>query len=475
MNGESMRSIGKLPDTADWKKLAMIAEGEHIMIRIVAFFACACLFIGCGHTNKQQSVNDTPKENYTDKQQNANVAPSGNTADGAMTYHIFVRDGRKHFAPQMIAAGETTLQWIFPVPESNTVGTLDRHSNGIAFLKFGRFMAKPESKVIAKDFSKEVYGPFDYQFSKNFSDNTIAYSKTRIAVIANVKTGEAFHANCGLSMDDYLLGIRFLDPQKNLFALVKAIDESNNGWETCLHVAKLEGQKFVDTKWSKKLRPTRRISQDFPLYNTWFVHDKKLFAYDGGQIICADGDKSVSHPFPDIFNANSKRFESVKDIAIHPNLPFGVIIDENGPEKANDIIVLRWDAADPKKKAEQIISLGEELEPLKDVFDMLSTDRMALAYQSFSPDGKWYVVGCIADNEFKSPFFIAIPVVSDGKEHGGFFDVRNTTILGQVKNMTSIAWTYEPTSYIVSDGELLRKWDLNELPDARVFVAPIEE
>jgi len=434
---------------------------------IATLCACACLFIGCGHTNKQQSAGGTPEENRTDKQQNAGGSD--------MAYHIFVIDGRKHFAPQMIAAGETTLQWIFPVPEPNAVGTLDGHSNGIVFLKFGGFMAEPESKVVAKDFSKEVYGSFDYRFSPNFSDNAVVYSKTRIAVVANVKTGEAFHANCGLSMNDYLLGIRFLDPQKNLFAIVKAIDEGNNGWETYLHTAKLEGQKLVDAEWSIKLETTRRISPDFPLYNTWFVHDKKLFVYNGGQIVCTDGDKPASHPFPETFNANSKRFGSVKDIAIHPNLPFGVIIDENGPKKAHDIIVLRWDAADLKKSEERIISLGEELEQLKNVFDMLSTDRMALAYQSFSPDGKWYVVGCIAGNEFKKPFFIAIPVISGGKERDGFLDVRNTAILGQVKNMTSIAWTYEPTSYIVSDGELLRKWDLNELPDARVFVAPVEE
>jgi len=45
-------------------------------------------------------------------------------------------------------------------------------------------------------------------------------------------------------------------------------------------------------------------------------------------------------------------------------------------------------------------------------------------------------------------------------------------ILGQVQGMTSMAWTSEPTSYVVSNGELLHKWDLDELPNARVFVVP---
>lgn len=445
------------------------------MKRRVALFVCACLFIGCGHTNKQQSVGSTPEKGHANKQQKAIAAQKGNAAEGDVTYHIFVRDGRKHFAPQMISAGETSVQWIFPVPESNAVGTLDEHSNGIAFLKFGGFMEQPESRVVAKDYGERIYDSYDYRFSPNYGGDMVAYSQTRVAVIANVKTGEAFYARCGLSMDDYLLGISFLDPKKNLFAVVKVMKEGDVGWEVYLRVAKLEDQKFVDTEWSKKLGTTRRISPDFPLYHTWFVHNKNLFVYDGAQIVCTDGNRSVSHPFSELFNGNAKRFGSVKDIAVHPKLPFGVIIEEKGPKKAHDITVLRWDAADNKKKDEQIISLSEELEPLKDVFDMLSTDRLVLAYQSFSPDGNWYVVGFIVDDEQKSPYFVAVPVVSGGKERRNFLDMSNPAVLGQVKDMTSVAWTSEPTSYVVSDGELLRKWDLNELPNARVFVAPNEE
>ncbi|MDR3013385.1 MAG: hypothetical protein LBU70_09310 [Chitinispirillales bacterium] len=44
--------------------------------------------------------------------------------------------------------------------------------------------------------------------------------------------------------------------------------------------------------------------------------------------------------------------------------------------------------------------------------------------------------------------------------------------LGQVKNMTSLAWTSDPTAYVVSNSELLHKWDLDELSNARVFVMP---
>jgi hypothetical protein len=103
-------------------------------------------------------------------------------------------------------------------------------------------------------------------------------------------------------------------------------------------------------------------------------------------------------------------------------------------------------------------------------------EGMALAYSSFSPCGNWYVVGCIAPDvapaKPQNPYFIAFPV---DPEHPDLLVREDIVILGQVKNMTSLAWTSEPTSYVVSNGEFLQKWDLEELPNARVFVMPGEE
>jgi hypothetical protein len=99
-------------------------------------------------------------------------------------------------------------------------------------------------------------------------------------------------------------------------------------------------------------------------------------------------------------------------------------------------------------------------------------DCITLAYQSFSPDGSWYVVGFVEDYVSQSPYFVAIPVTPVDKEHPYFLDIDNLVVLGQVAGLTSIAWTFEPTSYVVSNGELLYKWDLDELPNARVFEEP---
>jgi hypothetical protein len=389
-------------------------------------------------------------------------------------YYVLVKDGCRHFAPQHLSVGATTVEWIFPVPEPHAVGTLDRQSNGIVFIKFGGYGVEPKRNVVAKDFSSEVYGrEFDYRFCQNFSDDTVVYCKTRVAVVANVKTGEAFHAECGLSLDDYLRGISFLDPQKKLFVIVKTIDEGGRGeWKDYLHIAKLEGQEFIDAGWSMYTGKTDDddILPHFPLYDRWRVHGHKLFVYDREwhKIVCTDGKASVLHPFSEVFNANANLFGTVKDIAIHPRLPFGAIIVESAPN-AHHLVVLRWDITKSRKKAKQIISLSQELEQVRYIFNV---DRVTLAYQSFSPDGNWYVVGFIAPNKPQSPYFIAIPVTPVNRKRPNFLDMGNLVVLGQVAGLTSIAWTSSPTSYVVSDGARLHKWDLDELPNARVFVVP---
>jgi len=138
---------------------------------------------------------------------------------------------------------------------------------------------------------------------------------------------------------------------------------------------------------------------------------------------------------------------------------------------SHQLTAVCWEANKPKG---QIVTFRDIFEPLAPFFGL---KRMAFAYQSFSPVGNWYVVGCLtpeaaaAPEEPKDPFFIAIPV---DDERPNFLVVEKLVVLGQVKNMTSLAWTTGPASYVVSTGELLHKWDLDELPVAREFVVPAD-
>jgi hypothetical protein len=390
----------------------------------------------------------------------------------AVKYYVFVKGGRQHFAPQYLSAGMTTTHWIFSVPEPNAVGILDDYNNSITFMKFEDYGAEPESDVVVKSYEERIYDLFYYRFCPNYTEDMVVYSQDQSAAIANVKTGETFYAECGLTVNDFMLGVRFLDPSKKLFVIVKSIFGGSSGWKDYLHVVKLEGQQFVDTGWSVYIGNTNTISPYFPLYHTWFVHDNTLFVYNGGKILCTDGNQSVLHPFSETFNDNSDCIGNIKDLAIHPTLPFGVMIEDYvSGGISHQLTVACWEAKKPK---EQIVAFNDIFEPLASLFGL---NRIALAYQSFSPAGNWYVVGCLAaeaaatPEEPKDPFFIAIPV---DDERPNFLVVEKLVVLGQVKNMTSLAWTTSPTSYVVSNGELLHKWDLDELPVAREFVTPAD-
>ncbi|MDR0331008.1 MAG: hypothetical protein LBH93_04810 [Chitinispirillales bacterium] len=354
------------------------------------------------------------------------------------------------------------------MPHPHAVGALDKESNGVVFIKPGSYGEDPECQAVAQNIGPTVNDTFIYRFSPNYSDDTVVYSATRTAVVVNVKAKKAFYAGSGLSTDDYMLGICFLDPQENLFVVAKSIDEGGSGREDYLSIAKLEDQKLVETDMVMKLGETHHVSSNFPTHNTWIVHDRKLFVYNLGQMSCTDGSGEVRHPFSEIFNSNSNRIGYVKGFAIHPKQPFGVIIDEY-TFGAHELTLVRWDIANPKKKDEQVLSFSHDLEPLKPLFGM---DTMELAYQSFSPDGNWYVVGCVAPDAPENPYFVAIPVVPVDKKHPDFLDPDGLVVLGQVEGIASVAWMYEPVSYVVSDGQLLHKWDLDELPRVRAFEMP---
>jgi hypothetical protein len=309
-----------------------------------------------------------------------------------------------------------------------------------------------------------VYDLFYYRFSPDFTSSSIAYSKTRVAVIANISTGKAFHASGSLSSNDYMLGIRFLNPQENLFVYARSIRMKNEGmYDDYLQIARLEGEKLVGVGSLIKISESHNVLPGFPAHYRWFVHDRKLFAYDNSNILCTDGKQPVSHPFSETFNAYSQRIGNIKDLAIHPTLPFGVVIEDRASFGIlHRPVVVRWDTNEIEK---QIASHEKTFEALAKLFGL---DRMTLAYQSFSPDGNWYVVACIASGgglrEVKNPYFVAIPV---NQGHPGLLDMGNIVVLGQVKDMTSLAWTSNPAAYVVSNGQLLHKWNLNELPKAR--------
>jgi hypothetical protein len=402
------------------------------------------------------------------------VSTLGETAvsDTLSKYDIFVRNGYRHFDGDYVWYSEYP-QWIFPVPEPNAVGGIGGYCNGIMLIKFGGSKKETEVKVIAENFSEEVYGNYTYNFSPNFSDDTIVYSMTRDAIIANIKTNKALQVEFDMSINDFMVDIRFLDPQNHLFVIAKAVKEGyNDPWIENLHIARFEGEELIDLGEVMPRLRLNNVPWRHSRKNLWIVHNRTLFVYGNDtrlgvkRMFCFDGFQEITHPFAETFNSKIYITGSAYDIidfTIHPTLPFGLIV-ANHKETGHSLIQIRWDAEDPDKR---FISISFQLLSRSHLLN-INGSKLDITYLSFSPDGKWLAAAHTGDSE--KPNFIAIPV---DEEHHEFLVWNELVILGNPdREFTSFAWSTVPTALVASDGDALYKWDLDELPNARVIVVP---
>ncbi|HEX2957630.1 MAG TPA: hypothetical protein VHO70_12420, partial [Chitinispirillaceae bacterium] len=237
------------------------------------------------------------------------------------------------------------------------------------------------------------------------------------------------------------------------------------------------------------------------VYNQpWIVHDSKIITCDSAanRLLCHDTDlKPTTHPFVEIFNRNSGKFRRLKEMIIHPTLPFGLVVeigkkidwkevDILPPNREQDALVsklakiseihalylIRWDISDTDK---QYIPIHN------DTFSLLSP-LVAKQYGhfTFSPDGKWLVFGHedMSKDEWGNfyggkyqPFFVALPV--DEKKPNFFGEpifMGRTSIKGN--DVTTTAWATDPTAFVAADGLGLYKWDLGKLYAARTLTTP---
>ena len=235
-------------------------------------------------------------------------------------YNIINQKGGKYFFPYCVSPKEP-IRHIFPVPVKDAVGTID-FDNAITIIKF-RGDTTPDYDIVAKDFLEEVVGDFDFGFCPVFSDEIIAYTQTRWAVVANIKTGKVISPILSMSMYEMIGGIAPLDTGKNIFAILWRNPAGDAGFHKIIHVVRLEDNKMVN-------------SGELPAgidgaYSTpWIVHDRKIITYDSAanKLLCHDADlKPSTLPFVEIFNRNNGKFRKLKEMIIHPTLPFGLMVE----------------------------------------------------------------------------------------------------------------------------------------------------
>jgi hypothetical protein len=405
-------------------------------------------------------------------------------------YTIINQKGGKFFPPYNVTLKEP-IRKIFPVPVRNSVGTID-FDNAITVLKF-RGDTTPEYDIVAKNFLREVNGDYIFGFSPVFHQETIMYTQTRWAVVANIKTGNVRKPILTMSLDDIIGGIEPLDASDNIFVINKLIPDTR--WSRqMLSVMKYDNGKFIGSGEID-------AGGTFPFKQPWIVHDRKIITYDSAanKLLCHDADlKSSTHPFVEIFNRNSGNFRKLKEMIIHPTLPFGLVVeigkdldwekifamplnDETDKikralykqQEIHALYLLRWDITDTNK---QYIPLHTDTLSFLPPLAVKQYGRF-----SFSPDGKWLVFGHedIGRDQYGNlgpggewqPFFIALPVDEKKPFFFGEPIFMGRTLIKD-NDVTATAWTTDPTSFVAADGACLYKWDLGKLHEARTVTTP---
>ena len=399
------------------------------------------------------------------------------------------KDGKIFFPYSVPVRGQ--ISEIFPVPVKNAIGTIDLF-NAITILKF-RGTIKPFSTIVARNFLSEVTGDFNFGYCPVFSDEIIAYTQTRWAVIANIKTGRVETPVLTKSLDNIIGGIASLDTARNLFIVDLRTPAGRAGFHKILHVMKHENKKFVSLG-SIPAGIYGAYSQP------WIVHNRKIFTYDSSanRLFCHDADlKPATHPFVDIFNRNNEKFRKLKEMIIHPTLPFGLVVEIGRDldwnkinamplneetdqikrslykqQEIHALYLLRWDTPDTNK---QYIPIHTNAFSLLSPLAVEQYGRF-----TFSPDGKWLVFGhedLSRDTRgrlfggIERPFFVALPV--DEKKPFFFGEpvfMGRTSI--KENDLTTTAWATNPTAFVAADGLLLYKWDLGNIHAARVLTTP---
>ncbi len=405
-------------------------------------------------------------------------------------YNLINQKDGKVFFPYSIPVKEPISE-IFPVPVENAIGTID-FNNAITIIKFNGD-TKPDYDIVARNFLSEVTGDFDFGYCPVFSDEIIAYTQTRWAVVANIKTGRVETPVLTKSLDNIIGGIASLDTARNLFVVDLRTPAGRAGSHKILHVMKHENKKFVSLG-------SIPAGIDGGYSQPWIVHDRKIITYDSSanRLLCHGTDlKPVTHPFVEIFNRNNEKFRKLKEMIIHPTLPFGLVVEigkdldwntiNDMPlneetdqikralykqQEIHALYLLRWDTPDTNK---QYIPIHTN------VFSLLSPLVVEQYGRfSFSPDGKWLVFGhedLSRDARGRlfggtqRPFFVALPV----DEKKPFF-FGEPVFMGRTSmkenDLTTTAWATNPTAFVAADGLLLYKWDLGNLHEARVLTTP---
>lgn len=335
---------------------------------------------------------------------------------------------------------------IFSVPEENAVAT-NNLNNAITLLRFHK--DKVGYDELRKDFIDGV-GSGNKFYPGIFSDQWIGYTQTRGFLLFNLKD-RSFADHIPIkSGDEYFTGVGVFNGSKLQF-LFQIRDDRFLESKRFLRLLEFDGKGGF-----KQVSELQAGFHPVGYIEPWAIQNETIFIYNNDNIKISAYDinfKPVAHPFCDLFNS-LENFKCLGELAFHPSSPFALLIENDTNE--NRVWLARWNHPDKDERLLELI--GQKITMLSGL--PAKKDFLCSDFQ-FSPDGTWLVFRDNSESSDK-PLFVAMPV--DGTQE---MPLGKPQILGKVLRengrVTSTAWIAKPLSFVVCDGQVLYKWELDNL------------
>jgi len=346
---------------------------------------------------------------------------------------------------------ETT---IFSVPSENAVGT-NSINNAITLLKFRNDELHYEE--LKRDFVGGV-GIGDKFYPRMFKGPWIGYTQTRGFLLFNCEERYGVRYMPPMTGDEYYTDVQTFDEEKFRFVFQRKEAYWPEG------IRHLDLVEFNPDGTFRMLATMKAGKHEIRYLEPWAIQNKVLFLYNEENSTIQAFDSlfhTVSHPFCDLFNIQ-KDFQRLDQIEFHPNAPFAVLVEiEKHKRDKYRIFLAAWENPDPEKRFVEL--LRQDISMFSGWHDL---DGLSCSHFEFSPDGRWLVFRDDSEalvQDVASPTFVAMPV--DPKRE---MPLGKPEILGKVlreyARPNSTAWITTPLSFVVCDGQILYKWELDKLP-----------
>jgi hypothetical protein len=391
-------------------------------------------------------------------------------------------------SPDIFSLGEE-IRYIFSVPKNNTVGT-NELDNAITILEF-KNSEELEPHVVKKNFMEMVTGPFEFRFLPVWSDKEIAYSQSRGFLIINIPEKKVEIHTIIPGIDDNIENVAVLDAVKRIFVFEIISNAAGIGnFDKILRIIQFNNGSFSVLSEHPAGKKTSAYTEP------WFVYDKKIFIYNDSTTkleVFDEQFKPVKHPLAVAFNTNQVGFRCMQEILIHPTFPFALIV-ENGKWPKKELLS-KFDSLPPRERnratdvfydeAERLtlyLFRWTESEPKKQFVPLLSaagsiwnsynpTNRYSDF--TFSPDGKWVVFRDKTGGS-DNPVFISVPINENNPLYLGKPIKLGKAIRQEAIGPEGTAWTSNPTAFVMSDGLVLYRWDMDKIPEMQRVKMPKE-